>query len=136
MMLLTFQCQPMERFAVVVFILVFSLVGCASPQLSKTGHHKQTGKASYYGKRFQGKPTASGEPFDQHALTAAHKTLSFGSICRVTNLANNKQVEVRINDRGPFVKGRIIDLSYAAAKRLDGIKVGVITVKISCQKGR
>jgi peptidoglycan lytic transglycosylase len=79
---------------------------------------KQRGLASWYGKKFQGQPTASGEPYDMFAMTAAHKTLPIPSYAKVTNLANGKSVVVRINDRGPFYSNRIIDLSYAAAARI------------------
>lgn len=92
------------------------------------------GKASYYGPKFHGRKTANGEVFNQYALTAAHKTLPFGTVCRVINLDNGKSVIVRINDRGPFIKGRIIDLSYGAAKRIDGIIAGVMNVKIEILK--
>ena len=88
------------------------------------------GKASYYADKFHGKKTANGEIFDMNGLTAAHKTLPFGTICRVTNLENQKQVIVKINDRGPFIEGRILDLSKGAAKALDAIQIGVIEVKI------
>lgn len=88
------------------------------------------GKASYYGPKFHGNKTASGEVFDQHGLTAAHKTWPFGTICRVTNRKNGKSVVVRINDRGPFVAGRILDLSYGAARQIDGVIHGVMDVKI------
>lgn len=88
------------------------------------------GEASYYGADFHGKKTASGEIFDMNALTAAHLELPFGTLCKVTNLMNSKEVIVRINDRGPFVKNRVIDLSYGAAKELDAIVSGVIDVKI------
>jgi rare lipoprotein A len=88
------------------------------------------GKASYYAEKFHGNPTASGEIFDMNGLTAAHKTLPFGTICRVTNLENNKQVIIKINDRGPFIENRILDLSKGAALKLDSIKSGVIEVKI------
>lgn len=92
------------------------------------------GAASYYGREFHGGATASGEKFDMNALTAAHKTLPFGTRVRVTNLANKKSVVVRINDRGPFVKGRIIDLSYAAAKKIGMVEAGVVRVEISVVK--
>ena len=88
------------------------------------------GMASYYGKDFQGRKTANGETFDMNQLTAAHKTLPFGTICRVTNLDNNRSVIVRINDRGPFVVNRVIDLSRAAALKLNGLENGVFPVKI------
>src|SRR5205823_6298814 len=78
----------------------------------------QTGKASWYGDPHHGRKTASGEVFDMYALTAAHRTLPLGSRVRVTNLANGRAVDVRINDRGPTLADRIIDLSYAAARAL------------------
>lgn len=90
----------------------------------------QVGMASFYGREFDGKPTSSGETYHANHLTAAHRTLAFGTIVRVTNLSNGKKVIVRINDRGPFVKGRIIDLSLAAAKRLDMIDAGVVKVRV------
>jgi len=90
----------------------------------------QRGKASWYGRRFQGRKTASGERFDRHALTAAHRKLPFGTRVRVTNLKNGRTVIVRINDRGPFGSGRVIDVSEAAAKRLRMIRAGVVPVKV------
>ena len=90
----------------------------------------ETGQASWYGGKFQGRKTANGEIFDTNKLTAAHKTLPFGTVVRVTNLGNNLHVDVRINDRGPFVEGRIIDLSRAAADRLEMTLSGVSPVKI------
>lgn len=89
-----------------------------------------TGKASFYANKFEGRTTASGAIFSQSKLTAAHKTLPFGTNVKVTNLANDKSVVVIINDRGPFVPGRIIDLSLAAAKILDFIKLGVTDVVV------
>jgi len=83
-----------------------------------------TGSASYYGRRFHGRRTANGERFDMNALTAAHRTLPFGSMVRVTNPANGRSVTVRINDRGPFARGRVIDVSRAAAKELGLIQRG------------
>lgn len=88
------------------------------------------GAASWYGAQFQGKPTASGEPFDPTKLTAAHKELPFGTEVRVTNQANGKSVVVRINDRGPFAGKRIIDLSRGAAERIGLINRGVAPVKV------
>ena len=90
----------------------------------------QTGNASWYGKKFQGRPTASGERFNMYKESAAHKTLPLGTFVRVMNFSNKKQIIVRINDRGPFVKGRIIDLSYAAAKKIGLIGPGVAPVRI------
>jgi len=94
---------------------------------------EQTGEASRYSKRFQGKKTAAGEKFDQKKLTAAHPALPFGTKAKVTNLENGKSVDVRINDRGPYVKGRDIDLSPSAAKELDITKHGIAPVKIEAQ---
>ena len=88
------------------------------------------GKASYYGAWHHGKRTASGEIYDQHALTAAHRSLPFGTQVRVTNLRNDNSVVVRINDRGPYSRGRIIDLSRAAAERLGMIEAGVVPVQV------
>jgi len=90
----------------------------------------KTGNASWYGAKFQGKLTASGEPFDMYAYTAAHKTLPFDTLLTVTNLQNRKSVNVRVNDRGPFVKNRIIDLSYQAAKKIGLIYSGVARVNV------
>jgi rare lipoprotein A len=90
----------------------------------------ETGLASWYGPRFHGKRTASGEVFNQHDFTAAHRTLPWGSKVKVTNIANGKSVEVRINDRGPFGKGRIIDVSRAAARALGIVDSGITTVRI------
>ncbi|HEX6209247.1 MAG TPA: septal ring lytic transglycosylase RlpA family protein [Methylomirabilota bacterium] len=91
----------------------------------------QTGRASWYGRMHHGRLTASGERFDMHALTAAHPTLPFGTRLRVVNLANDRVVEVRINDRGPNVSGRIIDLSYAAARALGAIDPGIVPVRLT-----
>lgn len=86
----------------------------------------EKGQASYYADKFHGRATASGEKYDKKKLTGAHRTLPFGTIVRVTNTANGKSVDVRINDRGPFKAGRIVDVSRAAAEKLDMIKSGVI----------
>jgi rare lipoprotein A len=90
----------------------------------------ETGLASWYGARHHGKRTASGEIFDQNKFTAAHRTLPWGSIVKVTNLDNGKSVEVRINDRGPFKRGRIIDLSRTAARALGMLQSGVSPVQM------
>ena len=90
----------------------------------------QTGKASWYGKKFHGRTTANGEIYNMYGKSAAHKTLPLGTYVRVTNLLNRKMIIVRVNDRGPFVKGRVIDLSYTAAKELDLIGVGVGDVRV------
>jgi len=90
----------------------------------------EIGVASYYGEKFHGKKTASGEIFDMYKISAAHKEYPLGTIVRVTNLNNGKSLVLKINDRGPFIKGRIIDLSYAAAEELDFVLEGTTTVKI------
>ncbi len=105
-----------------------SLFRRAEPPPVVGGVH--AGVASWYGPGFHGRPTASGEVFDQHELTAAHPSLPLGTRAMVTNLENGRAVEVRINDRGPFVDGRILDLSHAAAERLGALAAGVINVTI------
>jgi rare lipoprotein A len=94
----------------------------------------ESGKASYYADKYDGRTTSNGETFRQRKLTAAHKTLPFGTKVKVTNLSNGKSVKVRINDRGPFITGRIIDLSKKAAKRIDLVQQGVAEVKISYKR--
>jgi rare lipoprotein A len=90
----------------------------------------QTGTASYYAKKFENRKTSSGEKYHSDSLTAAHKTLAFGTRVKVTNLSNNKAVVVRINDRLPKKSRRVIDLSYAAAKELDFLKKGLTRVEV------
>jgi rare lipoprotein A len=112
-------------------ILIAALMGCVSrPAQVRRPAYEAVGVASYYGRKFQGRPTASGERYNMYALTAAHPILEFGSRVEVTNLGNGRKVRVRINDRGPFRKGRIIDLSYAAAKKIGMLKRGVARVRI------
>ncbi len=103
--------------------ILICLCGWASAQT-------QTGKASFYADKFEGRPTASGEKYKHSKLTAAHKTLPFGTLVKVTNLANDQSVEVVINDRGPYVDGRIIDLSRSAAEKLGFINLGIADVKL------
>lgn len=91
---------------------------------------RQKGLASWYGRKFHGRKTSSGEIYNMYAVTAAHKTLPLGTYVRVHNLKNHKKVDVRINDRGPFVRGRIIDLSYGAAKKLGIVGPGTAPVEI------
>lgn len=91
----------------------------------------QKGTASWYGVKFHGRKTASGEKYDMYGVSAAHKTLPLGTLVRVRNLDNGKEITVRINDRGPFVKQRVIDLSYGAAKALDFVGPGTTPVEIS-----
>lgn len=90
----------------------------------------QEGQASFYAKRFHGRATASGEPYDSTALTAAHRSLPFGTRVKVTNLRNKKSVIVTINDRGPYHRNRIIDVSKAAARKLDFVDRGLTRVRI------
>lgn len=109
--------------------MLSGLGGCAS---TGAGHGAvfQRGEAAYYADSFAGRRTASGERFNPHAMTAAHRRLPLGSRVRVTNLTNRRQVVVRINDRGPFTRGRVIDLSPAAARQLQMIRAGVAPVTL------
>lgn len=112
-------------------VVVAVLMSCASrPASARKPDYEAVGLASYYGSKFQGRRTASGERYDMHDLTAAHPVLEFGSRVEVTNLKNGRKVRVRINDRGPFKNGRIIDLSYAAAKKIGMLTRGVVRVRI------
>jgi peptidoglycan lytic transglycosylase len=124
------------------FLVLFLAVSCASsrpvpvsnpiPPAELHDGWSEDGLASWYGgdDGFEGKPTASGEIYDSSKMTAAHRDLPLGTVVRVTNLDNGRSVEVRINDRGPFIHGRVIDLSQEAARRLDLIGPGVGPVKI------
>ena len=111
------------------------LAGCSTTsydsetEVSGRGYRAE-GTASYYGKAHHGKRTASGERFNQNALTAAHRTLAFGTRVRVTNLDNGRSVVVRINDRGPHTRGRLIDLSRAAAEKIGMIRSGTARVRV------
>ncbi len=121
-------------------LLLFILMACGGghrniyPPSSILKNYRLTGYASWYGPKFNGRRTASGEIFDMNKLTAAHNTLPFGTIVRVTNLRNGKSVVVKINDRGPFKKNRVIDLSYKAAKKIGMIRDGTAPVKITILK--
>ena len=123
-------------FRIIAAMAVAALVvGCGpKPSAVKERVGTTVGLASYYGHKFHGRRTASGERFNMNALTAAHPRLAFGTKVRVTNLKNNRTVQVRINDRGPFVKGRIVDLSYAAAKKIGMLSDGVVRVRITIVK--
>jgi rare lipoprotein A len=94
------------------------------------------GKASYYADKFHGRTTASGEYYFSDSLTAAHPTLPFGSVVKVTNIKNERSIVVRINDRGPFINGRIIDLSKKAMQMLKGLEAGLIEVKVEPITGK
>lgn len=98
--------------------------------LTVLDNFSQTGRASWYGKKFHGKKTSSGEIYNMYKISAAHKTLPIPSYIKVTNLANNKSLIVRVNDRGPFVGPRILDLSYAAAKELGFVSQGTTQIKL------
>lgn len=102
----------------------------AIPQNSEISLETQSGKASFYALSFQGKRTASGEKYNKKEYTCAHRNLPFGTFIKVTNLKNCKTVVVKVNDRGPFVRGRIIDLSYIAAKELEMVGNGTAHVSI------
>ncbi|MBR9979468.1 MAG: septal ring lytic transglycosylase RlpA family protein [Desulfatitalea sp.] len=107
------------------------LVACAKREAFRPEPaYQEVGLASYYARSLHGHPTASGEIYNENALTAAHPHLPFGTRLKVTHLNNKRTVEVRVNDRGPFVKRRVIDLSYAAAKKLGLLQEGVARVNI------
>lgn len=113
-----------------IFSVIISLfIGVSQPVSAQT-QDTQKGKASWYGSQYHGKKTSSGERYNKHAMTAAHKTLPFGTMVKVTNLDNDETVIVRINDRGPFVGKRIIDVSEAAARKLEIRSQGTGQVKI------
>lgn len=118
--------QSLLTLSCLIFLL-FLFSSCAT-------YITETGDASYYADKFENKPMANGKKFSQHKLTAAHKTLPLGTKVTIINLTNNKRVKVRITDRGPFVKGRIVDLSKKAAKRVDMIDAGVATVELKYKK--
>lgn len=131
------------RSGCVVITLLAALAGCSTPPdraragtdaagpTKARGGELGRGKASWYGPGFQGKRTASGERFDMNALTAAHRTLAFGSLVRVRNTQNGREVVVRINDRGPHGRDRIIDLSKAAAAAIDLVRAGEAPVVLT-----
>lgn len=148
--------QPKTKHAVIsVVVFLFLLTGCAPrPRFTDSSHHRVqskqlkkkasrfpieklkvgsswTGVASYYGKKFHGRKTSNGETYNMYGMTAAHKSLPFGTKLEVVNLSNRKRVIVRINDRGPFIQGRELDLSQGAAKRIDMIAAGVQEVKMT-----
>jgi rare lipoprotein A len=129
-------------FLLIIFLALLG-TGCAGPTSQVRPEPTRTipstkaiyGVASWYGKEFHGRPTASGERFNMHEYTAAHRSLPFGTVVRVTNLRNNRHAVVRINDRGPFVRGREIDLSYVAARDLKMLDTGLEKVRIEILTG-
>ncbi len=116
----------MKRKLIIFFLwlILFSAI------LLQSAAAEQEGTASWYGGKFHGRKTANGEIFDTNKLTAAHRALPFNTMVKVTNLGNNRSVIVRVNDRGPFIQGRIIDLSRAAAERLDMVHTGTARVRV------
>lgn len=113
-----------------VLLIILCISACSSLDSQSTKGDRQQGIASYYHDSLQGNRTANGEVFSQQALTAAHRKLKFGTRVKVTNIANGKSVIVRINDRGPFVRGRIIDLSKTAFSRIGDAKLGLLQVEV------
>jgi len=110
---------------------VYEVYGVRYKVMDSSYGYKERGVASWYGKKFHGRKTSSQEPYDMHAMTAAHKSLPLPTYVRVRNLRNNKSIVVRVNDRGPFVDNRIIDLSYSAAIKLDMIGAGTALVEVT-----
>ena len=124
----------MQTFKILLFVLLLgsALSSCSTGYTTSTDSYRDElqGIASYYAEDFHGRKTANGETYDMHAMTAAHRTLPFNSRIRVTNLDNNRSVEVRINDRGPFKDNRVIDLSFKAALEVGLISKGTAPVTI------
>ncbi|MCK0507591.1 septal ring lytic transglycosylase RlpA family protein [Aromatoleum anaerobium] len=120
------RLEPLHRFA----NRPYSVFGQEYVPATELTAFRQRGRASWYGRRFHGQPTSSGEPYDMYAMTAAHPTLPIPSYARVTNPANGRTIVVRINDRGPFHKDRIIDLSYVGAHRLGYVNAGSAAVEV------
>lgn len=137
-----FRRYRLTRIAVFLLLCSAIIIGCGSipkfglggPKKSSSDKDALSGMASWYGGKFHGRRTANGEKYNMNGISAAHKTLPFGTVVRVTNLNNGRTIDVRINDRGPFIKGRIIDLSKGAAKKIDMINDGVIPVKLQVLK--
>src|SRR5947209_19550651 len=123
--------------AILAFLTLSLGAATNSPQKSKISASKpyQVGKASWYGKQFHGRSTASGEPYDMFQFTAAHRQLPLGTWVRVTNLRNGHSITVRVNDRGPYVGNRIIDLSYGAAQMLELRARGTEKVRLDIVNG-
>lgn len=118
----------MFKKAAILLLIVVATTSCHRKAFE--GSSTETGLASFYAETYNGKKTANGEVYKSSRLTAAHRKLPFGTKVKVTNLANGKTVKVKINDRGPFVSGRIIDLTRAAAEKIDMVNAGVVKVKI------
>ncbi len=123
-----------ELCCVLIFFILLVFSSAYAKRDSSWVGYTESGKASYYATKFQSKKTASGERYDKAKKTAAHRKLPFGTKVKVTNTKNGKSVIVRINDRGPFVKGRVIDLSGSAFKAIANFDDGVVEVKIKVIK--
>jgi len=127
------------RQIILLLLAATLLTGCAGttrdPAEVGGVSQTETGLASFYGHQYHGRTTANGETYDENAMTAAHRTLAFGTRVRVTNLVNGKEVLLRINDRGPFVDGRIIDVSFRAAGELDFVRAGVVKARVEVLPG-
>lgn len=121
-----------HNFRYAVFLALFCIsIGCSTLNAKSSPGDSNEGYAAYYADSLHGNRTASGDRYDKTAMTAAHRTVPFNTVVRVTNLTNRRTVQVRINDRGPFgIRRRIIDLSRAAAERLDMIRDGVVPVRV------
>ena len=134
------EFQVYKRYYLLLSFLIPYMASCghSSSSLKKNHpiplHYSQKGVASWYGKDFHGRKTANGEIYDMYKPTAAHKYLPLGSYIKVTNLNNKRSIVVRVNDRGPFVKGRILDLSYMAARKLDIVEEGLAPIKLEVVK--
>jgi rare lipoprotein A len=111
-------------------VLLLAVAACAHAPGGKGEGPIAEGVASFYGESLRGSPTANGERFDPDGFTAAHRSLAFGTCLRVENAGNGRSVRVRVNDRGPFVRGRILDVSAAAARALDFVRDGVARVRV------
>lgn len=119
-----------DRKCILLTVIIFLFIGVSQPTFAQRNDNTQVGAASWYGSKYHGRKTSSGERYNKNEMTAAHKTLPFGTMVRVTNPANDHSVILRINDRGPFVGKRIIDVSEAAARKLGMHSAGVATVKV------
>jgi len=128
------EAEPESEPALAALEIPPPRVYSVDPAKISTENAYQVGRASYYGKRFHGRKTAKGDLFDMHDMTAAHRVLPLGTIIKVTNLENGKVVEVEVNDRGPFNKKRILDLSLGAARELDMVRKGSAKVMIEVVK--
>jgi len=123
-------CAPSIRFSSGIGVVSGTYTKKNNENYSYLAGQSYRGVASYYADKFHGRQTSSGEVFDMNGLTAAHRTLPFGTMVEVKNLANNRKVVVKVNDRGPFVEDRIIDLSKGAAEQLDMIRTGTAEVEL------